>query len=196
MIVGIVDYGVGNIGSVRTLLKNLKLDSMLVASSDSFSACDALILPGVGRFDFAMMRLKERALIDPIIEFANSGKPMIGICLGMQLLGSFSEEGNVEGLNLIPGKVRKFTHDLRSPHMGWNLVDFVNIELPPEHIPRYYFVHSYYFEPTQKKHILGRTDYGLNFASAIQLENIYGLQFHPEKSHFYGRELIQSILGC
>ena len=150
----------------------------------------------MGAFDHAMKKLNTLGFSKVLKEKADSGTPIMGICLGMQLLGTFSEEGNQQGLNLISGAVRKFpkTSGLRIPHMGWNSVKISDSKMS-ENLEenKFYFVHSYYFKPEQPKYVLGITKYGIEFASIINSKNIFGVQFHPEKSHKYGMELLKNF---
>jgi len=195
--IGIIDYGMGNVGSIYNMIKKIGGETVVCSNVDDLLNCKKLILPGVGSYDNAVEKLKSSGLFNCIIEKVNSGIPFLGICLGMQLLGTKSEEGTLKGLNLIPGKVINFPKkdDLRVPHMGWNTVRFQETILGKglENNNKFYFVHRYYFFPDNPENVAGETDYGLKFSSIIKKENIYGVQFHPEKSHKYGMTLLNNF---
>jgi glutamine amidotransferase len=201
MDITIIDYGMGNLGSIQNLIKKAGYYSEVTSEIDKISKASKIILPGVGSFDQAVKNLNYLNLNDIIKEKALSGTPLLGICLGMQLLANSSEEGILSGLCLVKGKVRKFSlsENLKIPHMGWNLVDykrecllFNNFEVFEE--VRFYFVHSYHFVPEDSMNIVSKTNYGYNFASSVQAGNIYGVQFHPEKSHQFGIKLIKNFI--
>jgi len=199
--IGIVNYGMGNLGSIVNMFSHIKVDCKIVGSSNEFNGCTRLLLPGVGSFDHGMRNLRESGLLDSLNDLVLNRKlPVLGICLGMQLMSESSEEGEEPGLNWIPGKVRKFAFDddsLRVPHMGWNIAKkeaehpvlkgFQHEEL------RFYFVHSYYYSCKSSDNILMSTNYGRKFTSAIYSENIIGAQFHPEKSHRFGMSLMKNF---
>jgi imidazole glycerol-phosphate synthase subunit HisH len=196
MTIGILNYGMGNIGSISNMLKKINVPSILVNDPSQIDLADKLILPGVGSFDAGMERLKALGFSVAIKNKASLGMPILGICLGMQLLATKSEEGTFKGLNLIPGNIRKFkvTSHRPVPHMGWNSVQIKNHGLFNElDENKYYFVHSYYFHPKDKSHIHGETFYGINFASVVASGNTFGVQFHPEKSHKYGMRLLKNF---
>ncbi len=200
----IVVLEMGNVGSIINMLK--KIGEKAVASHDEavIRQADKMILPGVGSFDMGMERLKNSGLIEKIYQHAIvNKKPLLGICLGMQLLGQKSEEGNLPGLDLIPFQSKRFLfndngNELKIPHMGWDLVSFDNkispilygLELPQ----RYYFVHSYHAVCDNPKNILMTCDYGYEFSAAVFKDNIYGVQFHPEKSHNFGMALLRNFV--
>ena len=192
----IIDYGLGNINAIYTVYKNLNIPVTVASNPSELDNSEKFILPGVGAFDYAMEKLNTLGFSKVLKEKADSGTPIMGICLGMQLLGTFSDEGNQQGLNLISGAVRKFpkTSGLRIPHMGWNSVKISDSKMS-ENLEenKFYFVHSYYYKPEQPKHVLGITKYGIEFASIINSKNIFGVQFHPEKSHKYGMELLKNF---
>ena len=198
MKVGIIDYGMGNLTSVSNALNFIGKEADLVSHSTEIASYDTLILPGVGAFGKAMDRIHSAGLGKPIIEAANQGKKVIGICLGMQLLFSKSYEfGEHEGLNLIEGEVLPFEakDDLRIPHMGWNSIHSRN-ENFEDFNSDYYFVHSFYCKPKNDNNILFTANYGIEFcAGATSGDNVFGLQFHPEKSQKKGIELLSNILG-
>jgi len=194
--IGIIDYGMGNVGSIFNMLRVLGVESKICFNTQMLMNCDKIILPGVGSYDNAINNLQSRGFIDVIIKKVEKGDLFLGICLGMQLLGSQSDEGKSKGLNIIPGKVLKFPPDqkFKVPHMGWNLVSYNNNSLS-ENLEgnRYYFVHNYYFIPKDSSHILGQTNYIIDFVSCIKRDNVFGVQFHPEKSHKYGMNLLKKF---
>lgn len=197
--VAIIDYGMGNLYSVSNTFKALGICSEIVASSENLEAYEKLILPGVGSFGDAMQELKKRHFIEPIKHFVSSGKPFLGICLGMQLLFSGSKESpGVKGLNIIPGEVKKFSSRLKCPHMGWNKVEKCALKADvfkglKEDLYAY-FCHSYYVKPKDKTVIIGETQYGVDFASIVQFGRVYGMQFHPEKSQEKGLLLLRNFI--
>jgi glutamine amidotransferase len=198
MTVSLISYGLGNLGSVVNMLKRVGTESRLVSTPKEILASDRLLLPGIGSFDNGVRLLNEGGLVPAIREFAKSGKPLFGICLGMQLLLDCSEEGKESGLGLIPGTSSRFIDnpDLRVPHMGWNHAlathdDPLMAGLDAE--SRFYFVHSYKVVPEDDKHVLAFTDYGGSFASMIRSENVMGAQFHPEKSHAFGMRVLSNF---
>ena len=200
----IIDYGMGNLRSVQKAFE-LYCPSVRVSSSaDDIAEADKVILPGVGAFGKAMEELKSRKLIAPLKESIKKGTPFLGICLGIQLLFSESEEGGkVRGLGILKGKVRRFkdSSGLKIPHIGWNKIrakDTTGQEAILNEVPDdsyMYFVHSYYVEPEEKSMVLCETQYGVNFASGIHKDNVYAFQFHPEKSQGMGLEIIKNFVG-
>lgn len=196
--IGIIDYGMGNIGSILNMLKKIGAPAFKVTRADDIKRATKIILPGVGAFDHAMQRLNDQGFSNSIKEQANLGIPILGICLGMQLLGSSSEEGVLEGLGLIPGKIKRFPHSegMRIPHMGWNAVNEKDPQLFRNlNENKFYFVHSYYYDPEDKTHSAGTTDYGIAFTACVRRDNICGSQFHPEKSHKYGMQFLRNFKG-
>lgn len=201
----IIDYGMGNLGSIQNMIKKIGYRSIISSEFSEIANADWLILPGVGKFDKAMSNLADLGLIDLIRQKADDGIPLLGICLGMQLLATDSEEGVLSGLSLIPGHVRKFNFDagLKVPHMGWNLIDY-NGECPlyrgfdQFEETRFYFVHSYHYCCDQSAHSASFTYYGFPFTSSIWKGNIFGVQYHPEKSHKFGMKLLTNFIemGC
>lgn len=194
--INIIDYGLGNLGSVKNALDKIGVDSQISKSVSAIKNADGLILPGVGAAGEGMKNLKERGLDMVIKREVFNGKPILGICLGMQLLMSRSEEGNVDCLDIIDGIVKKFTVSLKVPQIGWNTVKngkdsqlFVDI---PEN-SYFYFVHSYYCSPTDKKSVIGNTQYGKPFCSVFQRNNVFGVQFHPEKSGENGLKMLKNF---
>lgn len=184
----------GNVGSIKNMLKRIDVPSEVSGDPKQIVKSKKLILPGVGAFDNAMRILDESGISTSIREACVKGAHILGICLGMQLLATRSEEGNCQGLNLISGSVKKFegTVDLKVPHMGWNTVEFDQNEEIAAHLEdnRFYFVHSFYFVPDHYMHSIGSTLYGQKFTSVVRSENVIGAQFHPEKSHRYGMRLL------
>lgn len=203
--IAVVDYGMGNVGSIINMLKKIGVPCILTSEIKDVENAEKLILPGVGSFDSGMQKLKKSGLIDTIKKHATSdGKPLLGICLGMQMLGRKSEEGNESGLNLIPFDNKRFDFDsdtsLKIPHMGWDVTTTVINDDPLikrlEPIQRYYFVHSYHAACDSKDNVLLKCEYGYSFAAAVKKDNIYGVQFHPEKSHKFGMALLENFARC
>ena len=201
MATAIVDYGLGNLGSIANMLK--VIGEKVYITDDVQKICDAdrLILPGVGAFDAGMINLHQKGLDTLICTEAKSGKPILGICLGMQLLGRNSEEGKLPGLGLIPFDNIRFrideTSGLKVPHMGWDIVNFQKESPLLEGITgeqRYYFVHSYHARCDSKENVLMTCDYGYEFTAAVVKNNIYGVQFHPEKSHDFGMRILDNFV--
>lgn len=201
--IAIVDYNMGNLASVQNAFYKLGEDTVIESNPEKFKNYEKLILPGVGAFGDAMQHLKDRGMIKRIREFANSGKPMLGICLGMQLLFESSEEFGIhEGLGLIKGKVTafnisKFNESLKVPHMGWNRMFTKNHPLfnglDDKHY--LYFVHTYHVTCSNENDIIGTTEYGYKFTSAVAHNNIMGIQPHPEKSHDNGLKILQNFIN-
>lgn len=197
----IVDYGMGNLGSISNMVKKVGGKSKQSSLKDEILSSEKLLLPGVGSFDQAMKNLESLQLIEAIKDVASKGIPIMGICLGMQLLADFSEEGVLPGLGLIKGRVLKFNknNDLKVPHMGWNLIEYnPNCVLfngfEQFEVTKFYFVHSYYFKCDLDENIAGTTNYGNKFTSAVYNQNVMGVQFHPEKSHKYGMRMIRNLI--
>lgn len=195
----IVDYGMGNVGSVLNMLKRIGASAKISDSRQSILDADKLILPGVGAFDQGMTLLKELDLIDPLNDKVLVGKtPVLGVCLGMQLLSRRSEEGTLCGLGWIPADTVRFRfdvgdHSCKVPHMGWNTIQRVRRDVlfgESDEVPRFYFVHSYHVVCDDHRDVLARCVHGIPFTAAVQRENIFGTQFHPEKSHRFGLKLL------
>lgn len=200
----IIDYGLGNSGSIQNMLKRIGYKSSITNSLEEINSADLLFLPGVGSFDDGMGNLQKHNLIEILERKVIVEKtPIVGICLGMQLLLQGSEEGEMPGLGWIKGYCKKFdfkenTSRLRIPHMGWN---FINNSQPGDgllalEVPelRFYFVHSYYAALAEKSDELCATNHGFSFSSGIKKDNIVGFQFHPEKSHKFGILLFKNII--
>lgn len=200
--VAIVDYGLGNLGSIRNMLKKIGTDDVtLASSSEDIQRADKLILPGVGAFDSGMRMLNESGMRDDLDNHVKKlQKPVLGICLGMQMLGTGSEEGEEKGLGYIDFYCKRFSFDnngLRIPHMGWDYVDAKResaISSVDEKELRFYFVHSYYAVCKDETDILFTCDYGITFTAGVKHNNVYGVQFHPEKSHKYGMKLLKQFV--
>ena len=199
---GIVDYGMGNLGSVKRKLDQIGVESVISSKPDELAACKKLILPGVGHFGMAVGELKKRGLWDFLNEAVlNQKKPILGICLGMQLMAKTSEEGDTEGFGWFDAAVVRFriedTLRYKIPHMGWNGVT-VEKESPLfEGIHRtsgFYFVHAYHMVCKEETDILNQTIYNIPFVSAVEKGNIIGVQYHPEKSHDAGERLLRNFV--
>ena len=199
----VIDYGAGNIGSVLNMIKHVGGQAEVTGEPIGVLRATKILLPGVGSFDNAMTRLARLGLTDALKEQAHAGVPFLGICLGMQLLAQQSEEGSLPGLGFISGRVRRFNFaggitKLKIPHMGWNQVTPVRDHELVQGMgegARFYFVHSYYFDCERDEDVLLRSVYGHKFASGVQRGNVMGVQFHPEKSHRYGMQLIRNFVG-
>lgn len=198
--IAIVDYGMGNLRSVEKALKACGVEAILTSDSNEISGSKGVVLPGVGAFYRGMENLAKLNIIPAIYEATESGKPILGICLGLQLLFTESQEhGLHKGLDIIKGSVRKFQQDVKVPHMGWNNVKF-KIQNAKSKIfdgvpdnSYFYFVHSYYVEPEDKSLIMATTEYGREFTSAVRKDNIVGVQFHPEKSTSLGLKILENF---
>jgi imidazole glycerol-phosphate synthase subunit HisH len=196
--IAIIDYGAGNIHSIEKALEHVGAIVKVTDEPEIVNKAQAIVLPGVGSGGTAMSRMTERGLDDAIRQATQQGKPFLGICLGMQLLADHHAEGEVDGLGLFPGKVRRIPHGPKIPHMGWN-------QVKPQHpalaifadIPQdayFYFAHSYYVEPQDTQGVAAITDYGSPFCSVIVTERVWGTQFHPEKSGSLGLQLLSNFV--
>lgn len=198
----IIDYGLGNIRAFVNVYERLNIKTRVAHSPKDFKGSTKIILPGVGAFDYAMSQLNSSGMRDEIEKQVLGNKiPIMGICVGMQMLAKSSDEGELPGLGWIDGIVKKFDASkipfkTRLPHMGWNSIS------PKSSSPlmngfsnssRFYFLHSYYFVAYNQDDIISTTDYGINYASAVCSENVFGIQFHPEKSHINGIKLLQNF---
>jgi glutamine amidotransferase len=200
-LIAIVDYGLGNIQAFLDIYYRLGIPARTATSADVLVGAEKIILPGVGAFDWAMQRLNAsgmREILDCLV--LEQGRPVLGVCVGMQMMAGSSAEGSLPGLNWIPGRVEKFAagtlgRGLSIPHMGWNDVQPVNAGGLFREIddPKYYFLHSYYFCPDSADSVMATTEYGQSFASAIRKGAIFGTQFHPEKSHHWGVQLLKNF---
>lgn len=199
--IAIVDYGMGNLRSVSKAFQSQEFPAIVTRNPDDIAGASGLVLPGVGAFGDCVKNLGEYGLIDPIKEFIDSGRPFLGICLGLQVLFEESEEApGVKGLGLIKGRVIKFpdfkNEGLKVPHMGWNQITFKKDIPILEGVPQnswFYFVHSYYPKPEDDNVSAVKTFYGLEFTAAVAKDNIFASQFHPEKSSTLGLKIIQNF---
>ena len=198
----IVDYGTGNLGSILNMLRYLKIDAMISSKISDIESARKLILPGVGAFGDAMKKLHKTDLISVLEKKVIEQKtPILGICLGMQLFSKKSEEGTIPGLGWIDAETKRFRFNelntkLKIPHMGWNTIkihDAGTIYKDMDGEVRFYFVHSYYVQCNNLKNIITTTQYGIEFTSSLRSNNIYGVQFHPEKSHKFGMKLFKNF---
>ncbi len=195
----VVDYGIGNLGSIRNMFKRIGAPAVVTSDLDQIAASEKLLLPGVGAFDNAMQRINAselRAILDR--KALEERVPILGICLGMQLLTRGSEEGVLPGLGWIPAATTRFPAlpGLKVPHMGWNVVRPTRVSPLTDGLPessRFYFVHSYCVRVDDPDDSLLRTTYGIDFDAAVQRGNVYGAQFHPEKSHKFGMKLLENF---
>ena len=202
----IVDYGMGNLRSVHKAVERVGYDAQVTADPQEVLNASKIILPGVGAFRDCMHNLEELRLLQPVIRSIEAGKPFLGICLGLQLLFEESDEfGLHKGMGILPGRVTRFAEDIRDPetnqpypipHMGWNTIE-TKKETPLfagiENNSFFYFVHSYYALPKDPKDVAATTPYGVEFACAVQRDNIYAVQFHPEKSQEVGLRLLRNF---
>lgn len=196
--ISIIDYGLGNVLAFRNVYEQLNIPVSIARDASDLAKSTKLILPGVGAFDYAMERLAASGMRGPIEELVLQKKmPLLGVCVGMQMLADSSEEGGQDGLAWIDGTVRKFRGDsLALPHMGWNDVKqapAAKLFADMENDARFYFLHSYYFECRDAGDVLATSDYGGEFSCAVKKGNIYGVQFHPEKSHHWGKQLLKNF---
>lgn len=197
----IVDYGMGNLGSIKNMLKKVGAPSTITSDLEILAAASKVILPGVGAFDAAMTALDSLGLVGALDEHAERGTPVLGICLGMQLMTKRSEEGDRAGLGWVDAEMRRFDPrasepPLKVPHMGWNTVRVLRdsplfADMPAE--PRFYFVHSYYADCNPDDALADAT-YGRTFTAAFERGNVLGVQFHPEKSHKFGMQLLRNFV--
>lgn len=197
----IIDYNVGNLGSVKNMFKRIGIEVSISGDPEIISKAGKLVLPGVGRFDYGMEQLSRLGLVNVIKEKVKNGKtPILGICLGVQLLTEYSEEGDVAGLGLVKGKTiafdkSKLQANQKIPHMGWaNVKEYSSSKLFKNMYEeaRFYFVHSYHLQIDRPSDIMVKADYGYAFAAGIECDNVLGVQFHPEKSHKFGMKLLEN----
>jgi len=196
-LIGIIDYGMGNLRSVEKGFEKVGYCAEVCSSPEKITEYNGVVLPGVGAFGDAMANLRERGLLERILEYLESGRNFLGICLGMQLLFSYSEEhGRFEGLGVIPGRVVRLPDVVKVPHMGWNVLN-ARPDMPLvagiESGSRFYFVHSFFCDPEDPESVIGTTPYGLEFTSAVRKGNAWGLQFHPEKSSLLGLKVLKNF---
>lgn len=199
----IVDYGVGNIQAFMTLFKRLGLDAQRADTPQALEGATRLVLPGVGHFDHAMQCLNDSGMRPALEELVlGRGVPVVGVCVGMQMLAAGSDEGTLSGLNWVPGRVRAFATNphcaqLPMPHMGWNdLQPAAGAKLFAREFdesPQFYFLHSYYFEAQDKADVAATAHYGIDFDAVVSRGHIHGVQCHPEKSHHWGAQLLKNF---
>jgi glutamine amidotransferase len=201
MKVAIVNYGMGNLGSVQRALLDLGASAFIADQPAQMSGAQRVVLPGVGAFSEGMSRLREGGWIESLQRVVHEGRPMLGICLGMQMLATTGDEGGrTDGLNLVPGRIRRLDQlgcTLRVPHVGWNEVLVVRQDPLFEQIPSrsdFYFVHSYAFVADATDAVVAVTDYAVAVTAAVHHRNIFGTQFHPEKSSRAGRQLLRNFM--
>ena len=202
--VGIIDYGVGNISAFRNIYKYLNIPVIFVTKDSDLNEVKKIILPGVGHFDYAMSKFQDSGMFDEVNKMVmKQNIPVLGICVGMQMMAMCSDEGEIPGLGWIDGEVKKFDSgftvvktSLPLPHMGWN--DIETMKSTPifkgfNHDSQFYFLHSYFIRCNNQNDIIAQTNYGAVFTCAVNHNNIYGVQFHPEKSHKYGIQLLKNF---
>ena len=193
----IIDYKVGNLHNLKNALDFYGVENQLVCKADEVRNADRILLPGVGAFAPAMEQLRQSGMLEVLQEKVESGTPLLGICVGAQLLMDESEEdGTHTGLGWIPGKVKRFQHQLKIPQMGWNQVSKQKQDPLFEEVAdetHFYFVHSYHLLPENSEHVLGLSNYGYDFASVVRKDNLWGVQFHPEKSQNAGLRLLKNF---
>ena len=197
--IGVLDYGLGNVSAFLNAFRDIGIKACRVSNPETSENLKSIILPGVGSYDWALKQLKKTGLNKLLLKKANEGMPLLGVCVGMQLLGHNSQEGVSDGLGLIEGNVKRFPSDaLRPvPHMGWNNIVpehkshplFVNISAQDD----FYFLHSYYFHGASQNNTIASSFYINQFSSVIQKGNVFGCQFHPEKSHTSGLQLLSNF---
>jgi len=201
-LIAIVDYGLGNFHAFANIYKRLNIPAVIASTPQDLHSAAKIILPGVGTFDWAMTRLNDSGLRDTLEEMVvGDHKPVLGVCVGMQMMANRSDEGQLDGLGWINGEIKRFdestfTQRTHLPHMGWNDVRpqgnhglFQNLDMGA----RFYFLHSFYFVPDDQDHVLAVTDYNGIYASSVGLRNVFGVQFHPEKSHQWGIQLLKNF---
>lgn len=197
MSIAIIDYGVGNLRSVEKAFTSQGIEAVVTSDETVLRSADKLVLPGVGAFKACMDGLKARGFDELVLEAAGTGKPIIGLCVGLQMMFDEGHEFGIhKGLGLMPGRVVKFPEKLRVPHIGWNQVEFKHQHKVFDGLPSqtfFYFVHSFYVEASDTACVLGETDYGMLYASVCGRDNIVGVQFHPEKSQTAGLKLLRNF---
>jgi imidazole glycerol-phosphate synthase subunit HisH len=200
--IAIVDYHAGNLGSIKNMLKKIGYDALITNNASDIAKADHLILPGVGSFDYGMSKLKELSLLTVLEEKRTQQIPILGICLGAQLMCKASEEGVLPGLGWVDAVVKKFPIEsdgvkFTVPHMGWDVVEQTKESklFSPIHSPaRFYFVHAYYITCTNQHDVLTQNSYSASYHSAFEYANILGVQYHPEKSHTFGKQLLTNFI--
>jgi len=197
--VGIIDYGMGNLHSVEKALQKGGANTQVISDPDLVKSCERLVVPGVGAFGDAVTNLQKTGLWDAVKDYFSSGKPVLGICLGMQiLLETSNEKGDHKGFGVIPGQVTRFPDGHKIPQIGWNQVEQNGRSPLFAGIPDrsyFYLVHSYYAAPLDAEDVIALTDYGIRYATAVAKGNVFGVQFHPEKSQKWGLKLLENFLA-
>ena len=192
----VIDYDSGNLRSVSKALELAGVDPLVTGDQDDLASADAVVFPGVGSAPAAMEALRERSLVQPLRDYVTSGRPFLGVCLGLQLLMESTEEGDAPCLGIIPGRVQRLPGGMKVPHMGWNSVRFEDSHPVFEGIPQdsyFYFVHSYYAVPSHPAGRTGTTEYGVSFCSVYTQGNLVATQFHPEKSGETGLRIYKNF---
>ena len=200
--IAIIDFGMGNLSSIKNMLTRINVNSKITHNKEDIVSANGVILPGVGAFDEAMKNLTDLGIIPLLNQIVNNNKPVLGICLGMQLMTNKSEEGQLPGLGWIDAEVKKFDFknnnlDLKIPHMGWNQIKIIQKSALFSGLDiesRFYFVHSYHVICNSRENVLTETFYGYDFHSSFQMNNIVGVQFHPEKSHKFGMRFFMNLI--
>ena len=193
----VIDYQSGNLRSVAKALEVVGAAPVVTEDATELDSADAVILPGVGSGPAAMQALEKRGLVEPLKDYVASGRPFLGVCLGLQLLLERTEEGDAPCLGIVPGPVRRLPAGLKVPHMGWNSVEFKGSHPVFQDIPpgsHFYFVHSYYADPAERSGVVGATSYGIPFCSVYARDNLAATQFHPEKSGTVGLQIYRNFL--
>ena len=195
--IAVIDYGMGNLRSVQKGFEKVGFAAEITADPNTVRKADKVVLPGVGAFGDAMKNLRDAGMIEVIRETVKAGKPFLGICLGLQLMFDTSEEGGFhQGLGIFPGRVRLLPPGLKVPHMGWNQIEIQKADPILKGIPEgsaFYFVHSFYVDPADPKVTTTLTEYGIRFTSIASSENVFGIQFHPEKSSSLGLHILKNF---
>lgn len=199
----IIDYGAGNLGSIQNMMRRIGAEAILVSDPKDLVYATKIILPGVGHFDHGMKQLNDSGMIQLLHEKVQNEKvPILGICLGAQMMCKGSEEGNLSGLSWFDAEVKKFNFatdkNLRVPHMGWNYVNTIKksaISQDMSEEKKFYFVHAYHMVSNNESDVLFKTNYGYDFVSGLQQENKFACQFHPEKSHKFGIQMFKNFVA-
>ena len=194
----VIDYESGNLRSVARAVEKAGVVPIVTSDPAALENADGVILPGVGSGPAAMAALQYRRLVEPLLDYIGSGRPFLGVCLGLQLLLDATDEGGADCLGLVPGRVRRLPNGLKVPHMGWNTVEFRQEHPLWEGIPQgsyFYFVHSYYADPAARADVAGVTEYGVSFCSIYARNNVVATQFHPEKSGVNGLRVYANFIG-